>query len=311
MRRRLLRFLLYALAILLVAVIGLVAYGYFDVYRRMDRTYAVSAPSLVIPHGDAAALERGRYLATTVASCVDCHAADFGGQVFIDAGPMATLSGTNLTKGRGGIGQRYADEDFVRALTHGVRKDGRSVVYMPSHIYKLSASDTAAIVAYLRSRPPVDRETPAPRFGPLGVVLTAFGQVELFPAEHIDHARFQFASADRPADPAKAGEQIVAQAGCRGCHGPALAGGLGPPPGGANLTPVGLGHWTEADFFRAMREHKRPNGTAIAESMPRSMGQMSDADLAAVFAYLRTVPSAGTRTASQTQTAPQTQTASE
>jgi cytochrome c553 len=299
MLRRLLRYFLYLLAALLLIVGGLVTYGYVNVYERMDRSYAVAAPRVAIPHGDADAIERGRYLATTVASCVDCHDKDFGGRVFIDAGPMATLYGTNLTRGRGGIGQRYADEDFVRALTHGVRQDGRSVVYMPSHLYKLSATDVGAIVAFLRSRPPVDREPPAPRFGPLGAVLAAFGQVELFPAEHIDHANFQFASADRPADPARAGEQIVAQAGCRGCHGPSFQGGLGPPPGGANLTPVGLGSWTEADFFRAMREHKRPNGTVIAESMPRSMGQMADADLAAVFAYLKTVPPAGNKTKSQ------------
>lgn len=299
MLKRLLRYVLYLLAALILVVAGLVAYGYVNVYSRMDRTYAVATPSVVIPHGDPAAIERGRYLATSVASCVDCHDKDFGGRVFIDEGPIATIYGTNLTRGTGGIGQQYADDDFVRALTHGVRKDGRSVVYMPTHIYKLSADDVGAMVAFIRSLPPVDRKPPAPRFGPLGVVLTAFGQVELFPAEHIDHAHFQFASGDRPADPARAGEQIVAQAGCRGCHGPALEGGIGPPPGGANITPVGLDGWSEADFFRAMREHKRPNGTEIAESMPRTLGQMSDADLSAVFAYLQTVPRVGTLTESQ------------
>jgi cytochrome c553 len=299
MLRRLLRYLLYAIALIVLVAGGLVAYGYANVNSRADRTYAVTPPSLQIPHGDAAAIERGRYLATSVASCVDCHDSDFGGKVFIDVGPMATLYGSNLTRGRGGVGASQSDEDFVRALTHGVKPDGKSVVYMPSHIYTWSAADTAAIVAFLRSLPPVDREHPAPRYGPVGVVLTAFGQVELFPAEHIDHANFRFASADRPADPVKAGEQVVAQAGCRGCHGPSFEGGIGPPPGGANLTPVGIGSWTEADFLRALREHKRPNGTEIAESMPRAMGQMADADLTAIFAYLKTVPPTGKLTESQ------------
>jgi cytochrome c553 len=302
MLKRLLRYLLYVFAALLLVVGGLVAYGYVNVYSRMDRTYAVQPPGVAIPHGDPVAIERGRYLVTHVASCVDCHDTDFGGRVFIDEGPMATLYGTNLTRGKGGIGQRYSDEDFVRALTHGVRQDGRSVVYMPTHIYKLSATDVGAIIAFLRSLPPVDREPPAPRFGPIGVVLTALGQVELFPAEHIDHASFQFESGDRPADPVRAGEQIVAQAGCRGCHGPSFEGGIGPPPGGANLTPVGLDGWTEADFFRALREHKRPNGTAIAESMPRAMGQMTDADLSAIFAYLKSLPRVGEKTESQKRT---------
>jgi cytochrome c553 len=297
--KRLMRYVLYLVATLALAIAGLLAYAYVNVHNRMDRAYSVPTIQVEVPHGDPAAIERGRYLATSVASCVDCHDKDFGGRVFIDAGPMATIYGTNLTRGQGGVGARYSDEDLVRALAHGVRKDGRSVIYMPSHFYSLSEADTAAIIAFLRSLPPVDREPPAPRFGPLGLVLTAFGQVQLFPAEHIDHANFRFASGDRPADPARAGEQIVASAGCRGCHGPSFEGGLGPPPGGANLTPVGLEGWSEADFVRAIREHRRPDGSHIAETMPLSIGQMSDDDLKAMFAYLRTVPRLGEKTASQ------------
>jgi cytochrome c553 len=297
--KRLLRYLLYAAAALLLAVAGLVAYGYLNLHNRADRAYAVTVPPVVVPHGDPAAIERGRYLATSVASCVDCHDKDFGGRVFMDVGPIATLHGTNLTRGKGGIGARYSDEDFVRVLAHGVRKDGRSAIYMPSQFYKLSEPDTGAIIAFIRSLPPVDREHPAPRYGPLGAVLTAFGEVELFPAEHIDHGNFRFASSDRPADPARAGAQIVATAGCRGCHGPAFEGGLGPPPGGANLTPVGLEGWTEADFFRALREHRRPDGTPIAETMPLTIGQMSDDDLRAMYAYLKTLPPAGEKSANQ------------
>jgi cytochrome c553 len=299
MAKRLLRYLLYSVAVILLAVAGLVAYGYLNLHSRMDRTYAVTVPPVVVPHGDAAAIERGRYLATSVASCVDCHDNDFGGRVFIDVGPMATIHGTNLTRGKGGIGASYTDDDLVRALAHGVRKDGRSVIYMPSHFYKLSEPDTGAIIAFIRSLPPVDREHPSPRYGPLGAVLTAFGQVELFPAEHIDHANFRLASSDRPADPVRAGEQIVATAGCRGCHGPSFEGGFGPPPGGANLTPVGLEGWTEADFFRALREHRRPDGSHIAETMPLAIGQMSDDDLRAMYAYLKTLPPLGAKTASQ------------
>jgi hypothetical protein len=61
----------------------------------------------------------------------------------------------------------------------------------------------------------------------------------------------------------------------------------------ANITPheTGLSDWTEADFIRAMREGKRKDGTAISEFMPwRAYGQMSDAELRAIWAYLQTVP---------------------
>jgi len=61
----------------------------------------------------------------------------------------------------------------------------------------------------------------------------------------------------------------------------------------ANLTPdeTGLKDWSEADFIRAMRVGQRKDGTAIREAMPwRAYGQMGDAELKAIYAYLRTVP---------------------
>ena len=61
----------------------------------------------------------------------------------------------------------------------------------------------------------------------------------------------------------------------------------------ANLTPheTGLRDWTEGDFIRAMREGKRKDGTAISGFMPwKAYAQMGDAELRAIYAYLRTVP---------------------
>lgn len=63
----------------------------------------------------------------------------------------------------------------------------------------------------------------------------------------------------------------------------------------ANLTPheSGLKGWTEEDFIRALREGKRKDGSAISEYMPwKAYGQMSDAELKAIWAYLQTVPAA-------------------
>ena len=49
----------------------------------------------------------------------------------------------------------------------------------------------------------------------------------------------------------------------------------------------------------AIREHKRPNGSAIDEAMPRIYGTMSDDDLRLIFGYLQTVPAKGTKTKGQ------------
>ena len=63
----------------------------------------------------------------------------------------------------------------------------------------------------------------------------------------------------------------------------------------ANLTPdknTGLGIWTEDMFVRAMRTGKHMgHGREILPPMPwNSIGTLSDEDLKAIFAYLRTVP---------------------
>ena len=84
--------------------------------------------------------------------------------------------------------------------------------------------------------------------------------------------------------------------GCTGCHGPTLSGGHipGTPPSwkpASNLTPRGIGSWTEADFTRALREGVRPNGTPIDTLMPwRLTRQMSDDEIRGLYAFLKTVP---------------------
>jgi mono/diheme cytochrome c family protein len=66
---------------------------------------------------------------------------------------------------------------------------------------------------------------------------------------------------------------------------------------GANLTPdveTGIGEWTEQTFIQAIRTGKhqgQPNGRDILPPMPwPSMKLMTDEDLKAVWAYLRSIP---------------------
>lgn len=62
-------------------------------------------------------------------------------------------------------------------------------------------------------------------------------------------------------------------------------------PGARDLTPTGLGRWTLADFTRALREGRRPDGTGLAEAMPwKYTARMTDDEIAAVWLYLRTLP---------------------
>ena len=104
---------------------------------------------------------------------------------------------------------------------------------------------------------------------------------------------------------AKRGEYLAKAGGCVGCHTEAregampFAGGraLKTPFGtffGPNITPhagAGIGRWSEADFVRAMREGRRPDGAHYYPAFPYpSFTRITDADLRDLWAYLRSLP---------------------
>ena len=107
-----------------------------------------------------------------------------------------------------------------------------------------------------------------------------------------------------PAGDAKRGQYLAQAGGCLGCHtedrkdAVPYAGGraLKTPFGtfyGPNLTPdpkTGLGNWKESDFVRAMRHGERPDGENYFPAFPYpSFTRISDADLADLWAYLRSL----------------------
>lgn len=296
--RTLVKWIVRLVAVVILAAAAFYGYVYMKTSRDMTATYSMTLPALQIPT-DAEAIERGRYIADRVSMCSDCHGKDLGGRIVEESFPMGRMAAPNLTRGQGGLGARYTDADYIRTLLHGVRPDGRSVVFMPSSEYHFTERGLADLVAYLKQVPPVDREIPAATVGPLARILAVVAGYHLSPGAIIDHEKVTFAVEQTGENPVAYGAQLVAMGGCRACHTPDLRGGGGPPPGASNITPAGIGGWSEADFITAVREHKRPNGTSISDVMPRAYGDMSDSDLAAIFAYLKTVPPAGEKTPRQ------------
>lgn len=64
-----------------------------------------------------------------------------------------------------------------------------------------------------------------------------------------------------------------------------------------NLTPdaSGLGGWNEAEIVTAIRTGQRPDGRTLAPAMPwPAYAALSDADAAALVAYLRSLPAVAT-----------------
>lgn len=263
-------------------------------YRRERRVHPVPDVVLHLP-SDSVSLARGAHIARSIGTCTLCHGPDLAGAVYMDAGALGLVVGPNLTRGRGGIAEGYETSDWVRAIRYGVHRDGTSLAVMPSEVFvHLGDRDLAALIAYLRELPAVDRELPATRLRWLGKILLATGRLPILVAEKTPRpARVADVAAGESIE---YGRYLADVAGCTGCHGHGLSGGrvAGPPglPPASNLTPAGdIARWSETDFFRAMREGVRPDGRAIDDFMPwRQSAGMTDGELRALLAYLRSVP---------------------
>jgi mono/diheme cytochrome c family protein len=258
--------------------------------RRIHARFDVPVHRLEVPT-DSASIARGEHVAT-VRGCTDCHGAGFRGNVLVDDPAIGVLSAPNLTSG--GRGAQLTDADWERAVRHAVRRDGSPLLVMPGNEFNtLSDEDLGAIVAYARSLPAQAQPAPTLKVGPVIRAMYVAGQVELATAEEVEHARPHAASV--AAEPTAAYGRYMAT-GCQGCHNPSYSGGKipGTPPDwkpAANITPEGIGTWTEAQFIAALRTGRRPDGSAIDPQMPVKMtSQMTDTELRAIYAYLRTVP---------------------
>lgn len=278
------------LLLILVAIIGI----YFRSNAVVTKVYATPNDAVVVAT-DAQLIERGRYLANYVSVCVDCHGENFQGGIVVDDPALGRIVAPNLTTGQGGVGGQLKDEDFVRVLRYGIMPDGTSAKVMPSDDYQhLNDRDLAAIIAYVRSVPPQESHLPPFRFGPLGRVLLATGQLPILIAERVDPQTQR--SEIPPGVSAEYGQYLADIAGCRGCHGPGLSGGpipAAPPdwPQAANLTPSGeVGKWTEEDFLNTIHSGVNPDGKALDPEMPwPRYGNMTDEDLKALWAFIKTV----------------------
>lgn len=245
---------------------------------------------------EAQTIERGRYLFTS-RGCTDCHGAQGAGREFVNDGKGTRLAGPNITPT--GVVARYQPEDWNSAIRHGVKPNGRPLLVMPSEDYnRLTNDDLNALVSYIRQLPakegtPAAIELPRPAwvlYG-LGVIPDA--------ASRIDHHLAP--SRPVPAGVTVANGQYVANM-CIGCHGANLAGGKipgGPPdwPAAADIRPgkdSAMARYPTAESFVAMlRNGKRPDGTPIQVMPFESLGQLSDVDANALYAYLQALPADG------------------
>ncbi|MDQ4120765.1 MAG: cytochrome c [Acidobacteriota bacterium] len=267
-------------------------------------------------------IERGRYLANNVAQCVDCHSErDWsrfagpivpgsegkGGEVFDrKMGLPGAIHTPNITPFHL---KDWSDGELFRAITAGVSKDGRPLFpIMPYPSFaKMDREDIYAIIAYLRTLPEIENKTPPSELDfPMSVIV------------HTIPKKAEFTQKPSPVDKINYGAYLTNAASCIECHtqmvrgqlveGKEFAGGRSfPLPDGSrvissNITPdkaTGIGFWSEELFIQRFKAYdKRVNAGAHQAVKPGDFNtimpwtkyaEMTNEDLAAIFAYLQTL----------------------
>jgi mono/diheme cytochrome c family protein len=266
-------------------------------------------------------IERGKYLANHVMICMDCHSTrdwsyfagpmkpdslGMGGEIFDQSmGFPGKIIARNITPA--GIGD-WTDGEVFRAITTGVRKNGKPIFpVMPYHNYgKVDPEDIEAIVAYLRTLPPIEHKVEESTYD--------------FPMNFLVHTMPEKPALTKrpsPSDRIAYGKYMVTAASCMVCHTPfdkgefdttkTFAGGRKfNLPGGllqsANISPdkeTGIGNWNKETFiqkFAVYRDsayaHRKVDFMKDFTSiMPWPVySGMTDDDLGAIYDYLQTVP---------------------
>jgi mono/diheme cytochrome c family protein len=294
MVKRILMWLGLALVVMLGGIGGWVAYQARAFNASTDKVYDVT-PVAFARSTDAAVIERGKHVAESIGGCAtrDCHGSDLAGGKPMVLGPLGTITGPNITPA--GRAATYTDAQLARLILHGLKRDGRTVIFMPSQDMNwLPDQDVQAVIAYLRTVPAVARPDGKTELGTLAKLLDRRDILKADVARRIDHEHR--ATAPTPAPTAAYGAFMARL--CVGCHGEHLGGG--PIPGAPSSLPIpsnitthesGIRGWTYEDFDRLVMQGLKKNGQKINPFMPiEAFGKLNDVEKHALWAHLEAVP---------------------
>ncbi len=277
------------IGIILGVVIGFVLVAYVAIVfisnNRINQTYEVTA-DYTLASANTADIAEGERIYTIY--CSTCHGDDAAGYPFSEDATFGIFYAANLTSGQDGIASQYTDEEIAQTIWYGVRPDGSLTVGMPYEFNRgIDTEDMAHLIAYLRSVPPIDTNYPDPSYGPIMRVMHVTGLFPFVTAEHVNM--------DLPPPAPVTSDDVLAQGEylsvfCTACHGSDFAGN--DIIGGPNITPTGIGSWTEEEFVVAITTGALPDGTSLdPELMPyETFAEYTDDEIHAIWEYLQTVP---------------------
>jgi len=264
-----------------LALLGF-AYLYFASERALDRQYTVTDTATFVIPTDAVEIEKGRRIAQ-LAGCMHCHGDNLAGTVVDDIPNLVRLVAPNVST----VLPKYSDAQLATVLRKGVKPDGRSVLFMPSEMFRhLGDEDLARLIAYVRTKPPVaEGITEKTQLRPIGRLIIANGDYK--PAA-LAIASLPAAAGSFDANDAVSRGRYLTMNFCSECHGQNLE---GVAPINAPALAVAKGYSLE-QFTRLMQEGAGLGDRQLKLMTPTAKArftQFTPDEVAAVHAYLQTL----------------------
>ena len=256
------------------------AWVYFASSRELGREYAAADHSTLVIPTDAAEIAEGKRIAT-LAGCMHCHGDKLQGGLVDDIPNLVRLVAPNISV----VLPDYSNAQLATVLRKGVKPDGKSVMFMPSEMYRhLADEDLARLIAFLRTMPVTPegvQEKTEVRV--VGRVLLALGQ---FKPAAASIPTFPAAIRAFDANDVVSRGQHLTMTFCSECHGQNLEGfePIAAPP-----LNVVKGYSLE-QFARLLRDGVPPGDRHLKLMGPTSQVRFSNFtsdEVAAVHAYLQ------------------------
>jgi hypothetical protein len=239
--------------------------------KKLTRTYTnIAVEKINIPDG-VGAIARGKHV-SVIWACTKCHGEDLSGTL-ITNDPIegsipifGSIPASNLTSGKGGVGQTFTDIDWVRAIRHGIKPNGQAEIFM--YVSTISDQDLGDLIAYLKQIPLVNTDSRVINYGPLIPIAPALG-IFTPVAESIDHG-VPHLSDPAPGATVEYGGYLSGI--CTECHGAGISNAVK--------------NWKQDDFIRTFNTGVLPDGKQLGPTMSsNTFREMNDVELSALWLY--------------------------
>jgi mono/diheme cytochrome c family protein len=291
-------------SLLMAFVVGLIAGAAAFWFLTIPATVSASALRVHTPD-----LDNGRIM-FLAGGCASCHAPNqedrsrLGGDVSLKS-PFGTFYSPNISPDSAdGIGA-WSEANFITAMWKGTSPAGRH--YYPAFPYtsyqRMKQDDVRDLFAYLRTLPAVQGKA---RDHDLPLPFRIRRVLGLWKFLFLDDRQFE-PDAGKPREWNRGAYLVNGPGHCAECHSPRnRLGGIiasgrftgGPDPEGSggsipNITPAGIGDFSQADIERVLESGELPDGDSVGGAMRavvRNTSQLPAADRSAIAAYLKSLP---------------------